>query len=60
MPSSTQLKLATHWLRFSFLIAEDAYSSQPAMNGAGSLAELQNLLGYMGGGDEEIDKAYLS
>ena len=39
MPSSPQLKLATHELGFSFSIAEDAYSTQPAMNGAGSLTK---------------------
>ena len=61
MPSSPQLKLATHELGFSFSIAEDAYSTQPAMNGAGSLSELQLRIYWDGGGvDEKINKAYLN
>ena len=49
MPSSTQLKLATHYLGFSFSIPEDAYSTQPVMHGAGSLAELQLKIYWDGG-----------
>ena len=61
MPSSTQLKQATHWLGFSFLIVEDAYSTQPVMNRAGSLAELQLRIYWDGGGvDEDVNKALLS
>ena len=56
MPSSPQPKLATHELGFSFSIAEDAYSTQPAMNGAGSLTELQLRIYW----DEKINKAYLN
>ena len=42
-------------------MAEDAYSTQPAMNGAGSLTELQLRI-YLDGGavDEKINKAYLN
>ena len=61
VPSSTQLKQATHWLGFSFLIVEDAYSTQPVMNRAGSLAELQLRIYWDGGGvDEDVNKALLS
>ena len=56
MPSSTQLKLAIHYLGLRFSIAEDAYSTQPAMNGAGSVAELQLRIYW----DEKINKAYLN
>ena len=56
MPSSIQLQLATQYLGFSFSTAEDAYSTQPAMNGAGSLTELQLRIYW----DEKIKKAYLN
>ena len=39
----------------------DAYSTQPAKNRAGNLAELQLRMYWDGGGvDEEVNKAYFS